>query len=129
MVKLISAISELLAAISLLLGVIFLWRFGPLMGGSIQRLAHAAMAVAISRSRSRAPEIAQFLESANLLTLGDRLHLAPAADRKNLGYSVGYFARKHRISREEAEKLIKRVGNDRDKLNRAAERLKSVAGR
>jgi hypothetical protein len=129
MVKLISAISELLAAISFLLGMIFLWRFGPSMGVSIQRLAHAVMALAISRNLPRVPEMAHFLEDANLLSLGDVSHIAAAASCKKLGYSVGYFARKHRISREEAEKLIKRVGNDRDKLNRAAERLKSVAAR
>jgi hypothetical protein len=50
------------------------------------------------------------------------------ADRRQVaageGYEVGYFARKHKIPREEAEKLIKRVGNSRDKLNAAAEALK-----
>ena len=40
------------------------------------------------------------------------------------GYELGYFARKHGISREEAKRLIERVGNDRAKLNAAAERLK-----
>ena len=40
------------------------------------------------------------------------------------GYELGYFARKHGISREEAKKLIQRVGNDRAKLNAAAEKLK-----
>lgn len=40
------------------------------------------------------------------------------------GYELGYFARKHGISRDEARKLIARVGNDRAKLNAAAERLK-----
>ena len=40
------------------------------------------------------------------------------------GNEVGYFARKHGISRGEAEKLIKRVGNDREKLNAAASKLK-----
>lgn len=51
-----------------------------------------------------------------------------AADRRQVaggeGYEVNYFARKHGISREQAEALIKRVGNDRDKLNAAAEKLK-----
>lgn len=42
------------------------------------------------------------------------------------GYEVGYFARKHGISRDEAEKLIKRVGNDREKLNAAASKLKTA---
>ncbi|MDG4881937.1 DUF3606 domain-containing protein [Mesorhizobium sp. WSM4884] len=51
-----------------------------------------------------------------------------AADRRQVsggeGYEVNYFARKHGISREQAEALIKRVGIDRDKLNAAAEKLK-----
>jgi hypothetical protein len=42
------------------------------------------------------------------------------------GYEVGYFARKHGISRNDAEKLIKRVGNDREKLNAAASKLKTA---
>jgi hypothetical protein len=40
------------------------------------------------------------------------------------GYELGYFARKHGISRDEAKKLIARVGNDRAKLNAAAEKLR-----
>lgn len=40
------------------------------------------------------------------------------------GYELGYFARKHGISRDQARELIARVGNDRAKLNAAAERLK-----
>jgi hypothetical protein len=51
-----------------------------------------------------------------------------AADRRRVsggeGYEVAYFARKHGISRDQAQALIKRVGNDRDKLNAAAEKLK-----
>lgn len=40
------------------------------------------------------------------------------------GYELGYFARKHGLSRGEARSLIERVGNDRAKLNAAAERMK-----
>jgi hypothetical protein len=40
------------------------------------------------------------------------------------GYELGYFARKHGLSRDEARSLIARVGNDRTKLNAAAERMK-----
>jgi hypothetical protein len=40
------------------------------------------------------------------------------------GYELGYFARKHGLSRDEARSLIARVGNDRTKLNAAAERVK-----
>jgi hypothetical protein len=39
------------------------------------------------------------------------------------GYELGYFARKHGISRDQARSLIERVGNDRAKLNAAAEKL------
>ena len=40
------------------------------------------------------------------------------------GYEVNYFARKHGITKQQAEDLIKRVGNDREKLNAAAAKLK-----
>jgi hypothetical protein len=40
------------------------------------------------------------------------------------GYELGYFARKHGLSRDQARQLIQRVGNDRAKLNAAAERMK-----
>jgi uncharacterized protein (DUF4415 family) len=46
-------------------------------------------------------------------------HLASGRE----GYEVNYFARKHGISKGEAEKLIERVGNDRVKLNQAAAKL------
>ena len=41
------------------------------------------------------------------------------------GYELGYFARKHGLSRDQARSLIERVGNDRVKLNAAAERIKN----
>ena len=40
------------------------------------------------------------------------------------GYEVGYFARKHRITTEQAQELIDRIGNDRASLDAAAEKLK-----
>lgn len=40
------------------------------------------------------------------------------------GYELGYFARKHGLSRSQAKSLIERVGNDRAKLNAAAEKMK-----
>lgn len=43
---------------------------------------------------------------------------------KSEGYEVAYFARKHGITAEQTRKLIDRVGNDRDKLNKAAAKLK-----
>ncbi len=39
-------------------------------------------------------------------------------------YEVGYFARKHKISRAQAQDLIDRVGPNREKLNAAAQKLK-----
>ena len=53
-----------------------------------------------------------------------------AGDRRQVaageGYEIRYFARKHGIDKDQAEKLIARVGNDRDKLNAAAAKLKSA---
>ena len=50
------------------------------------------------------------------------------ADREKVsgseGYEVAYFAKKHGITREQAVKLIDRIGNDREKLNKAAAKLK-----
>ncbi len=50
------------------------------------------------------------------------------ADRSKVaggeGYEVNYFANKHGITREQARKLIAKIGNNRDKLNKAAEKLK-----
>jgi len=40
------------------------------------------------------------------------------------GYELAYFARKHGISRDQARDLIGRIGNDRAKLNAAAQKLK-----
>ncbi len=41
------------------------------------------------------------------------------------GYEVTYFARKHRITRQQARMLIRKYGHDRDTLNAAAKELKS----
>lgn len=53
-----------------------------------------------------------------------------AGDRRQVaageGYEVRYFARKHGIAKDQAEKLIARVGNNREKLNAAAAKLKSA---
>ena len=49
---------------------------------------------------------------------GDRSRVAG-----NEGYEVNYFARKHSITAEQARGLIKKVGNNRDKLNKAAAKL------
>ena len=51
-----------------------------------------------------------------------------AADRRKVaageGYEVNYFANKHGITREQSRNLIARIGNDRNKLNAAAGKLK-----
>lgn len=52
---------------------------------------------------------------------GGRDRSRVAADQ---GYELGYFARKHGISRDDARSLISRIGNDRAKLNAAAEKMK-----
>ncbi|MFC3175302.1 DUF3606 domain-containing protein [Novosphingobium bradum] len=44
-----------------------------------------------------------------------------ATDR---GYELRYFARKHGLTTAEANDLIRRIGNDRARLNEAAVRLK-----
>lgn len=41
----------------------------------------------------------------------------------NEPYEIGYFARKHDISRQQAQELMRRFRNDRDKLNAAASKL------
>lgn len=44
------------------------------------------------------------------------------------GYELRYFARKHGLTTAQATDLIRRIGNDRGKLNEAAVRLRrSVA--
>ncbi len=60
--------------------------------------------------------------------MADNKKIKGKADRKTVakgeGYEVSYFARKHGITREQALKLIDKVGNNREKLNKAAEKLK-----
>jgi hypothetical protein len=50
-----------------------------------------------------------------------------AADRARVAggesYEVDYFAQKHGISRDQAQSLIDRHGNDREKLDEAAQKL------
>jgi len=50
------------------------------------------------------------------------------ADRRQVAanepYEVTYFARKHGITREQAQKLIDRIGGDREKLNAEAAKLR-----
>lgn len=62
--------------------------------------------------------------------MADNKQKRGGSDRRQVaggeGYETSYFARKHGISKADAEKLINRVGNDREKLNAAAEKLKKA---
>lgn len=53
---------------------------------------------------------------------GDRSRVAGGE-----GYEVEYFAQKHGITPEQARHLIKDHGNDRETLDREAEKLKANA--
>jgi hypothetical protein len=79
-------------------------------------------------SRSRRGVQAAEEQTTGSSTMVDNKSNRGGGDRKRVagdqGYELGYFARKHGISRDEARKLIERVGNDRDKLNAAAQKLK-----
>ena len=63
--------------------------------------------------------------------MSDDLNNRGAQDRARVsgseGYEVEYFARKHGITAEQARQLIREVGNSREKLDAAAERLKQNA--
>lgn len=48
---------------------------------------------------------------------------APAPETGQ-GYELRYFARKHGLTTAQAMDLIRRIGNDRARLNEAAVRLK-----
>jgi len=49
------------------------------------------------------------------------------ADRRTVAggeaYEVDYFAEKHGLTRDQAQALIDRVGNDREKLDAEAEKI------
>jgi len=54
------------------------------------------------------------------------------ADRSRVaggqGYELRYFARKHGLTTAQAMDLIRRIGNDRARLNEAAVRLRRGQG-
>ena len=60
--------------------------------------------------------------------MADDRNNAGARDRSTVSaeesYEVSHFAQKHGIPAEEARKLIERVGNNREKLDAAAEQMK-----
>jgi hypothetical protein len=51
---------------------------------------------------------------------GDRRRIAASQP-----YEVSYFARKHGISRDQAEKIVKAAGGNREKANAEAQKLKA----
>ncbi len=44
-----------------------------------------------------------------------------------VGYDPTYFARKHRISKQQARDLMRKFGHDRDQLNDAAIALRNAS--
>ncbi|TMJ35794.1 MAG: DUF3606 domain-containing protein [Alphaproteobacteria bacterium] len=60
--------------------------------------------------------------------MADNKKVRGKADRSKVAkgekYEVAYFARKHGITAAETRALIDKVGNDREKLNKAAEKMK-----
>ena len=41
------------------------------------------------------------------------------------GYELAYFAKKHGISKDLARAMIRKIGNNREKLNKAAQKIKN----
>jgi Protein of unknown function (DUF3606) len=60
--------------------------------------------------------------------MADNKKKTGTADRSkvaaNEGYELAYFAKKHGISQDLARAMIKKIGNNREKLNKAAAKLK-----
>ena len=61
--------------------------------------------------------------------MADDMRKRGGPDRRRVAggqtYEVDYFARKHGISLEQAKRLIEEIGNDRRKLDQAAEKMKA----
>jgi hypothetical protein len=62
------------------------------------------------------------------MQMADNTSKRGAGDRNRVaagqGYELRYFARKHGLTTAQANDLIRRIGNDRAKLNEAAVRLR-----
>jgi len=60
--------------------------------------------------------------------MNDNTSIRDDQDRRRVagsqGYELRYFARKHGLTTAQAMDLIRRIGNDRAKLNEAAVRLR-----
>lgn len=60
--------------------------------------------------------------------MADNPHQQDNRDRSRVSgserYEVEYFARQNGISEEQARELIRKFGNDREALNREAQKLK-----
>lgn len=65
--------------------------------------------------------------------MSDDKMLRAAADRRQVaggqGYELRYFARKHGLTTAQAMQLIRRIGNDRARLNQAAIELRRTLAR
>ena len=59
--------------------------------------------------------------------MADNKKKTGAVDRSkvaaNEGYELAYFAKKHGISHDLARAIIRKIGNNREKLNKAAEKF------
>lgn len=59
--------------------------------------------------------------------MAERTSKAGGPDRKHVdgreGYEVDELARRHGISNDQASRLIRQIGNDREKLDAEAEKL------
>lgn len=65
--------------------------------------------------------------------MSDDKMLRAAADQRQVaggqGYELRYFARKHGLTTAQAMQLIRRIGNDRARLNQAAIELRRTLAR
>jgi hypothetical protein len=79
-----------------------------------------------TRDASRLPDLAP--GRCTMLTTG-RKEVTPIAQvAGGEGHEVSYFARKRGNTKDQAERLIKRVGNNRAKSNAAAEKPRKQSG-
>jgi hypothetical protein len=89
---------------------------GGIIGGALSLVTEPALVTAIP-----AEEEKMMADDKTKRGGGDRSRVAAGE-----GYEVRYFARKHGISKDQAEELIKKIGNNREKLNEAAGKLKKA---
>jgi hypothetical protein len=103
----------------------------PVIGITAHRARVASVTLGTTRSPRGLSRRARQARRPNVErrnTMADDKTKRGGADRRRVagdeGYEVGYFAKKHGISRDDAQAIIKRVGNNREKLNEAARKHK-----